>query len=38
MDKGRFLIEMHLETGRPIAELAAAAAAHDVSRVGSTSC
>jgi transposase InsO family protein len=29
MDKGRFLIETHLETGRPIAELAAA---HDVSR------
>ena len=29
MDKGRFLIEAHLETGRPIAELAAA---HDVSR------
>jgi transposase-like protein len=22
MDKGRFLIEMHLRTGRPIAELA----------------
>jgi transposase InsO family protein len=29
MDKGRFLIEVHLKTGRPIAELAAA---HDVSR------
>jgi transposase InsO family protein len=29
MDKGRFLIETHLETGRPIAELAKA---HDVSR------
>jgi len=29
MDKGRFLIEMHLRTGRPIGELAAA---HDVSR------
>jgi transposase InsO family protein len=29
MDKGRFLIETHLETGRPIAGLAAA---HDVSR------
>jgi len=29
MDKGRFLIETHLKTGRPIAELAAA---HDVSR------
>jgi len=29
MDKGRFLIEAHLQTGRPIAELAAA---HDVSR------
>src|ERR1700743_3538873 len=29
MDKGRFLIEMHLETGRPIAELARA---HDVWR------
>lgn len=29
MDKGRFLIETHLQTGRPIAQLAAA---HDVSR------
>jgi transposase InsO family protein len=29
MDKGRFLIETHLQTGRPISELAAA---HDVSR------
>ena len=29
MDKGRFLVETHLRTGRPIAELAAA---HDVSR------
>src|SRR3984957_12802170 len=29
MDKGRFLIETHLRTGRPIAELAAA---HEVSR------
>src|SRR5205085_5291290 len=29
MDKGQFLIETHLRTGRPIAELAAA---HDVSR------
>ena len=29
MDKGRFLIETHLRTGRPIAELASA---HDVSR------
>jgi transposase len=29
MDKGRFLIETHLRTGRPIAELAAA---HGVSR------
>jgi transposase InsO family protein len=29
VDKGRFLIETHLRTGRPIAELAAA---HDVSR------
>ena len=29
MDKGRFLIETHLQTGRPITELAAA---HDVSR------
>jgi transposase InsO family protein len=29
VDKGRFLIETHLQTGRPIAELAAA---HDVSR------
>ena len=29
MDKGRFLIETHLRTGRPIGELAAA---HGVSR------
>jgi transposase InsO family protein len=29
MDKGQFLIETHLRTGRPIAELAAA---HDISR------
>jgi transposase InsO family protein len=29
MDKGRFLVETHLKTGRPIAELAAA---HNVSR------
>ena len=29
MDKGRFLVETHLRTGRPIAELAAA---HDVHR------
>ena len=35
MDKGRFLIETHLRTGRPIAELAAA---HEVSRAGSSSC
>ena len=28
MDKGRFLIETHLRTGRPIAELAAAHGVH----------
>ena len=28
MDKGRFLIETHLRTGRPLAELAAAHGVH----------
>ena len=35
MDMGRFLIEMHLRTGKPIKELART---HEVSPAGSSSC